>query len=79
MSVNATDHGRVNSAGRGDRAKEYFGDLRKGQRGIGDDDVRIGDLSKTSVGEECAGDGGSAHLEHPIPRDKGQIVRACHV
>ena len=78
MSINATGYGRVNSSGRGDRAKEYFGDLRKGQSGIGDDDVRIGDLSKTSVGEECAGAGGCARLEHPIPRDEGQIVRACH-
>jgi hypothetical protein len=51
--------------------------LRKGQCGIGDDDVGIGDLSKTPVGEECSGSGGSARLEHPIPCDEGQIVRAC--
>jgi hypothetical protein len=77
VSVNATDKGRGNAAGRGHRAKEDIGDLRKGQCGIGDDDVRIGDLSKTPVGEECSGSGGPAPLEHSISGDEGQIVRAC--
>jgi hypothetical protein len=29
------------------------------------------------MGEECSGSGGPARLEHPIPGDEGQIVRAC--
>lgn len=77
LSVNATNNGRGNAAGRGHRAKEGLGDQRKGQRRIGDDDVRFGDFSKTPVREECSGNSGSARLEHPIPGDEGQIVRAC--
>ncbi len=60
-----------------DRAKEGLGGLRKGQCGIGDDDVGIGDFSKAPVCEEYSGSGGPACLEHPIPCDEGQIVRAC--
>ena len=76
MSVNATDNGFINATGRGDLAKKCFGDLCKGQCGISDDDMRIGDFSKMPVGEESSGSSGPARLEYPIPGDKGQIVRA---
>jgi hypothetical protein len=36
--------------------------------------VRIGNLAKTAMGEECSGSSWSACLEHSIPGDKGQIV-----
>jgi hypothetical protein len=45
LRVSATNNDPSNSTRRGDRAKECPGDLRKGQRGIGHNDVRIGDLS----------------------------------
>ena len=77
LSVNATSDRCGNSSRRGDGAKEGLGDLRKGECGIGNYDMGIGDLSKTPVGEECSGSGGPARLEHPIPCDEGQIVRAC--
>ena len=73
----ATDHGCVDSAGRGDGAKEGAGGLRKGQCGIRDDDVGISDLRQTPVSKECSCAGGSSCFEYPISGDKGQIVRAC--
>jgi hypothetical protein len=39
--------------------------------------MRIGNLCKTPMGKEYSGKGGVACLEHPIPCDEGQIVRAC--
>ena len=79
LRVSATNDGRGNSTRRGDRAKECPGDLRKGQSGIGDDDVGIGDLRHTPMDEKRSGSGGSALPEHPIPCDEGQIVRACRL
>ena len=77
VRVNASDDGRGNTARRGDRAKKGLGNLRKGQCGISDDDVRSDDFSKPSVGKERSGCGGSTGLEHPISCDEGQIIRAC--
>ena len=78
LSVNATYNGRSNATGRGEGAKEGPRDLRKGQCGIGDDDVGIGDLSEPPVSEEYSGSGGPALPEHPIPGNEGQILRAGH-
>ena len=77
LGIMATDHGCVDSAGRGDGAKEGAGDLRKGQCGIRDDDVGIGDFRQTSVSKEYSCAGGPACFEYPISGDEGQIVRAC--